>query len=347
MSAMPETPLPLDRPVVVLVVLTEKERQMFFGRSRVMESNARTTVQDLWSDTLDAARWEEQLAALRPDVLISGWSTPPLPESWVASDDCPLRYVCHVTGTVRRLVPRVFLERGGRVSNWGGLAARSVAEHALLLGLAALRDLPAWKPVLETPRQSRVWDSVRTRPLRGSRVGLHGFGAVARTLVELLRPFDVQICAYSAGVPDELMRDAGVTPVQALVDAFKGRDIVFDCEALTPQTQGSVTAEVLAALPDGAVFVNVGRGRVIDEPALVREASSGRIRVAVDVMSSEPAQADSPLVRAGALVSPHVAGPTVAEYPVLGDHALANVRRFLEGRPLDAVVTIESYDRST
>lgn len=70
------------------------------------------------------------LALTAPEVLVTGWSTPPLPEAWLAADGCPLRYVCHVTGSVRRLVPQSFLERGGKVSNWGEQVGPQVAEHA-------------------------------------------------------------------------------------------------------------------------------------------------------------------------------------------------------------------------
>ena len=334
-------------PSVVVVGLSGPELELFL-RGRRPDFGPAAVVHWVGTDGLTPAAWAERLERLRPNVLLSGWTTPPLPEAWLGASDCPLRYVCHITGTVRRLVPRVFLERGGLVTNWGGLAARSVAEQALLLGLAALRDLPGWHRAIELPRDQRKWDTVRTRPLHGARVGLHGFGAVARALIEMLRPFQVEISAYSAGVPAALMQRAGVTAATSLIEAFRGRDIVFDCEALTPASEGTVDTAVLAALPDGAVFVNVGRGRVIDEPALVREAASGRLRVAVDVMAAEPANVDSPLCRVpGVIVSPHIGGPTVAEYPVCGDLALANVRRHLAGQPVEAALTLEMYDRAT
>ena len=106
---------------------------------------------------------------------------------------------------------------------------------------------------------------------------------VARALVPLLRPFGVTIAAYSAGVPAALMQQAGITPAESLHALFADSEVLFECEALTPATQGCVTAELLGALPDDAVFVNVGRGQVVEEAALVHEARSGRLRLALDV----------------------------------------------------------------
>ncbi len=330
----------------VVLALTSAERALFFGDS----AGKREPAQARWLDpsSLDAGAWARFLATENPEVLLTGWSTPPLPEAWVTDAACRLRYVCHLTGSVRRLVPRVFLERGGLVTNWGSLAAASVAEQALLLALAALRDLGSWRACIERRPAKPRWDCVRTRPLRGARVGIHGFGGVARHLVELLRPFQVSIRAYSAGVPEAFMREHGVEPRASLEPVFQGSDIVFECEALTPATAGRVTAALLASLPDDAVFVNVGRGRVVDEEALAREAASGRIRVAIDVVSKEPIRADEPLCRIpGVIVSPHIGGPTVAEHPRCAALALENLDRFLRGDRPQAIVTLEAYDRAT
>jgi Phosphoglycerate dehydrogenase and related dehydrogenases len=332
----------------LVIALTEEERTLFFGSTAAGFSPLPAEVVWLRESDLTESGWRERLQALAPSVLVTAWQTPPLPSDWLQSPDCPLRYVCHVTGSVRRLVPRVFLERGGWVSNWGTLAAATVAEHALLLGLASLRNLVAWRAFMQQRPKTRPAARLGTRSLFGRRVGLHGFGAIARELVALLRPFRASVAAYSAGVPPAVMQDLGVEPCTSLETLFARSDIVFGCEALMPSTIGSVTASALAALPDGAVFVNVGRGRIADEDALLREAKSGRIRVAVDVVSHEPIDASSPwLDTANALVSPHIGGPTLDMYPEFGRHALDNLQRYFAGQTLAAVVTCESYDRST
>lgn len=332
----------------IVVALDSEERRLFVGAASTDFAQLPGLL--LWLEEADLAEsgWHDRLRQAAPEILVTGWATPPLPMEWLQSSECPLRYVCHLTGSVRRLVPRAFLERGGQVTNWGTLASAAVAEHALLLGLAALRNLPAWHSFMRRPQREQTVENLGTRSLFGRRVGVHGFGAIARELVNLLRPFRVSISAYSAGVPAKLMTEVGVQPCGSLHALFSRNEVVFDCEALTPRTEGSVTADLLAALPDHAVFVNVGRGRIADESALLAAARSGRIRVAVDVLSHEPIAPDSPWLEIEtALVSPHIGGPTLDLYPQLGVHALDNIQRFLGGKPLTAEITLEKYDRST
>lgn len=296
-----------------------------------------------WKQTAD------ELRALNPAVLITCWSTPALDAAWLASPDCRLRYVCHLTGSVRHVIPRAFLERGGLASNWGSIPAAAVAEQALLLALAALRNLPAWRGEFTRPDDFlQRMERLGVRTLLGRRVGIHGFGQVARALVRLLAPFGVEISAFSAGVPPELFSRHGVRRVGSLKELFAGNHVVFECEALTPRTAKSVGAQELAALPDGGVFVNVARSGLVDDVPLLQEARSGRLSVALDVFTQEPLPPDSPwLTLPGVVLSPHIAGPTFDQYAGCAAVAFANVQRFLRGETLEFVVTPEIYDRST
>jgi phosphoglycerate dehydrogenase-like enzyme len=290
-----------------------------------------------------------EIMRLNPEVLLTCWSTPSLPEAWLESGECRLRYICHLTGSVRHIVPRGFVERGGLVTNWGSIPSATVAEQALLLAMAALRNLGYWQEIFNRPgADSRRIERLHTRTLFGSRVGIHGFGQVARALVELLAPFRVAISAYSPGVPPALFNAAGVRQVSNLGQLFAESDVVFECEGLTPRTRESVQAADLAVLPDDAVLVNVARAGLINDAALLREAASGRIRVALDVFDSEPLRADSPWLRTpGVVLSPHIAGPTYDQYPECTRAAFDNLRRYFEKQPLESVVSLEIYDRST
>ncbi|HEU5081064.1 MAG TPA: hydroxyacid dehydrogenase [Opitutaceae bacterium] len=327
----------LDR--LVLIALTAADRRRFFEHEVDFEAAGWRAVEPAGD------QWEKTLFALNPEILVTAWGTPPLPRSWLEGSDCRLRFVSHVTGSVRRQVPRLFLERGGRVTNWGSAATASVAEQAVLLVLGALREASCWRQKIAMGGE---FGDLRTKPLAGRRVGIHGFGRIAVRVAQLLRPFGVEVQAFSAGVPNELFQREGVNRSADLESLFGWSEVLIECEALTPSTTGCVTAALLARLPDDAVFVNVGRGRVVDEAALVQEGMSGRLRIAVDVMSVEPVTANSPLCQIpDALISPHIGGPTMAEFSQLGPAALENVRRYRAGLPLDAEVTLELYDRST
>jgi phosphoglycerate dehydrogenase-like enzyme len=335
----------------IFFALNDYERRAFFSDELARELDA-LDVETRWrpEHPLAPGEWLSLLEEHRPDVIVSCWSTPSVPASFVAVGS-PLAYVCHLVGSVRNLVPRAFLERGGLLTNWGSIAGRTVAEHALLLALSSLRNQPAWRPLIHGPR-ANPWrpGSVRlkTRSLFGRRVGIHGFGHVARALVELLRPFNVEITAHSAGVPDSLMRSVGVTPCASLAELAAHSEIFFECEALTSLTADSIDAAVLAALPDHAVFVNVGRGPVVNESALLQEAESGRIQIALDVVTREPIDPASPLAALpGAVLSPHIGGPTYDHFPACGQLALENLARYLRGESLEARITPELYDRAT
>lgn len=318
----------------VLGWLTAADRARFFpGNDPLADRNVDVAA-------VDAV---ELLQKANPEVVVTSWQTPPLPGAWLDAESCRLRYVCHLGGTVRRIVPRSFLERGGLVTNWGGAVAGSVAEHALLLALAALRDLPAWSRG-KADREK----GPRTRTLRGKRVGIHGLGGVAQALVRLLQPFGVEVAAFSAGVPAAVFAAHGVREAGSLEELLAASEVFFECEALTPATEAILDATRLALLPEGAVFVNVGRGRLVAESALLAAARSGRLRVAVDVLEQEPITPASALCQVPeAIVSPHIAGPTQEEYAAIGRRAEENLRCYLRGETPADVVTLAHYDRAT
>jgi len=188
----------------------------------------------------------------------------------------------------------------------------------------------------------------RTSSLFGRRVGVHGFGNVARELVRLLQPFGVLVSAYDPYVSPELFASQDVKRLASLEALFNGNDVIVELAALSPETQGSVRSEHFSALPDGAVFVNVGRGAVVEEKALLEEAKRGRLFIGLDVFHEEPLPADYPLRGLpNVILLPHVAGPTPDRRVDAGAFGLANLRRFIKGLPLEGVVTRESYERST
>ena len=306
-----------------------------------------------WIDlsALDKAAWEKAFVDLEPTILVTGWGTPTLPDHSTRLAENRLRYVCHIAGSVRQIVPRRLIEQGVMVSNWGTTVSSDVAEHAMLLTLATLRNLPAWNAYMDAwpqrPAQA-LYIPLETRSLRGKRVGLHGFGSIARGLVQLLSPFGVDLAAYSWGVPPDLFEQHGVQRCDSLEELFSRSQVLIECEALTPQSRGTVNAAILSCLPDDAVFVNVGRGWVVDEDALAEVAITKNLRLGLDVYRQEPLPSESPLrAVSSALLSPHIAGPARDGFAGLCQFALANLQRYLLGEKIEAQVSLDVYDRST
>jgi phosphoglycerate dehydrogenase-like enzyme len=297
------------------------------------------------SELLDATRMSREdyyarFAALDPDVLVTCWTNPPVPASTGR-----LRYVCHVAGGVRTLVTRAQLERGLILTNWGSSISRTVAECALLLVLATLRRAGHWIPAMHRDGTWRTDDRPEGGSLFGRTVGLHGFGQVARELIKLLAPFGVPIGVCAPETDPALYASHGVRRVPTLEELFSSHDVVVEVAPLNPATTGIVTERILRLMRTGACFVNVGRGKVVDEEALVRIAREGRIQVGLDVFATEPLPADSGLRGLpNAVLLPHTAGPTVERRCDAGTHALENLIAYTQDRPLKALITPEVYD---
>ncbi|GAT32531.1 phosphoglycerate dehydrogenase [Terrimicrobium sacchariphilum] len=330
----------------LLFAISRREQELFLPG---LDPDAMGEVAVEWYDPLDTTEpWPRVLRRFQPTIIIACWSTPLLPEP-AAGQPLP-RYVCHLAGSVRNVVPRWFIEQGGLVSNWGSAVCEQVAEQALLLALAALRNVSDWHSYIRDygPLRANPALVLRTKSLYGRRVGIHGFGRIARALLDLLHPFRVDVAVYSDGVPPECILAHGATPLPSLGELFAQSEILFECEALTPHTQLSVTRNLLASLPDDAVFVNVGRGLTVDEAALKQEAASGRLRVALDVVHEEPVTSRTEMFSVNsAILSPHIGGPTSDEHPRCGEFALSNIQRYLAGEPVHARITLETFDRST
>lgn len=292
--------------------------------------------------------WDRALKSRRCRVLVTGWGTPAVAPELTTLGGGSIDYICHLGGAIRQVVSREMIASGLLVSNWGTTIAPLVAEHALLLILAALRNLPYW------PTYMRQWaaptgkDVIATRSLRSKKVGLYGLGAIARELVAHLRPFSVEISAFSAGVPSALFAESGVKEAESLRALCHDSDVLVCCEALLPRTKHSLNRETLGCLPRGAVFVNVARGPIVDEGALLEVARDRELRLGLDVFSCEPLPMDSPLFSLpGTVLSPHIAGPTHDFYGNCGDYAVANIARYAKGERPESQVTAAIYDRAT
>lgn len=330
---------------IVFFALNERERRLFFA-----DLSFELPAKSVWAEPKDlvSTDWAATMRRIRPTVLVSCWKTPALNPEWLDDEDFSLRYVCHLTGSIRSLVPRKFLERGILVTNWGLIPRTQVAEHALLLALGALRNQARWRDFIAKSTSNRSIGELGTRTLHGRRIGIHGFGSIAQTLIPMLEPFGVKIAVYAQGVPTELIAATGASPSPDLASLFAQSEVLFECEALNPATQGCVTGDILAQLPDGAVFVNVARGRLVDEAALWREAKDERIRLALDVVCDEPVSIDCPALHLpGAVVSPHIGGPTSDRYVECAKHALENIDRYLRRAEVKSRITPEIFDRST
>ena len=201
---------------------------------------------------------------------------------------------------------RAHVPDGVTLCNGRGIHDTSTAELALTLILSSLRGIPSWVRAQDRHEWQPGW-----RPaLADKRVLLVGYGAIGEAIERRLEPFEVEVTRVARTARD------GVHPFTALPELLPAAEVVVLVVPLTDETRGLVDAGFLAALPDGALVVNVARGAVVDNDALVAELVSGRLRAAVDVVDPEPVPPDHPFWDApGLLISPHVGGASSAMWP--------------------------------
>jgi len=215
-----------------------------------------------------------------------------------------------------------------------GNNADSVAEHALLLTLALLRQLPAAQANV---RQGALGAPLG-RMLAGRTVCLYGLGATARALAHRLRPMGVRLIGITrdpaAPKTAEFALDQCFSSSERH-EAMSRTDVLVLCFRLAHPMRGLVDASALAALPVGALLVNAARGGLIDYRALYDALSSGHLGGAgLDVYWTEPFPPDDPLLKfPNVLATPHVAGVTDGSYADIADVVASNIERLRRAEP--------------
>jgi phosphoglycerate dehydrogenase-like enzyme len=227
-----------------------------------------------------------------------------------------------------------------RVPGEVGGNADSVAELAVLHLLALARRLEENRSALTARRWS---ERPAGRSLRGSTIVVVGLGAVGAAVTLRLAPFGARLLGVRAqpelGGPGCLLGVAGPAGLPALLSVA---DAVICCAELNAGTSRLFGADEFAAMKPGALFVNVARGGLVDEAALLRALDSGQLGGAgLDVFAREPPDPESPLLRhPRVLATPHSGWLTERMFRCTGDAFAANLRRWADGgRPQWAVNT--------
>jgi phosphoglycerate dehydrogenase-like enzyme len=222
---------------------------------------------------------------------------------------------------------------GVTLCNAAGLHDTSTAELAIALALASGRHLDDFA----RNQPAGDWRFEFGRALADQRVLIVGYGHIGQAIERRLDGFEVasvtRVARHARTGPPR------VHPIEDLHRLLPQAGVVFIIAPHTPQTEGMIGAAELALLPDGALLVNVARGKLVDTDALVAELETGRIRAALDVTDPEPLPPDHPLWRQpGALISPHVGGASSAFFPRADRLMAAQLNRFVAGQPLENVV---------
>jgi phosphoglycerate dehydrogenase-like enzyme len=242
-----------------------------------------------------------------------------------------LRVVQTLSAGYENVLPHV--PDGVALATGAGIHDASTAELAVGLAIGALRGLPDFVRAAE----HGAWASGTRPALADRRVLVLGVGGIGSAIIDRLMPFEVSVTRVGTRARDD--EHGHVHGVEELPELLPRHEVVILATPLTDATRGLVDAEFLAAMPDGALLVNVSRGPVVVTDALVAELSSGRLLAGLDVTDPEPLPPDHPLWHApNVLISPHVGGDTTAFPPRARALLKDQLERFAAGRELRNVV---------
>jgi phosphoglycerate dehydrogenase-like enzyme len=246
---------------------------------------------------------------------------------------------CFNAGTDHPIFARL-LERGVQLTNSPGASAVPIA-HSAIAGLLALaRGLPLFG---EAQRERRWLDTGAIAPpldLAGQTLVVVGLGGIGGEIARLASALGMRVVGVRRSAPDALL------PVDELVPPARLREVLASASwlaiacPLTDETRGWIDADALALLPDGAHVINVARGGIVDEAALISELRCGRIAGAyLDVFEVEPLPESSPLWSLpNVIVTPHAAALSAGNRARQAELFLANLRRWALGEALANVV---------
>lgn len=226
-------------------------------------------------------------------------------------------------------IPRVV------ITTASGVHAQPLAEFCVMVMIAFHKRLPM---VLRDQRRKH-WERYAGTDLRGQTLVIVGVGRVGKEVARLGQALGMRVIGVKRST-------AGATPATLHLDVLYGPDelsralqVAQNLVLIVPhtaETEGMIGARELAMLPNGAVFINIGRGSVVDEAALIAALQSGRLLGAgLDVFRDEPLPSASPLWEMeNVIVSPHSASTSDRENARITDLFCENLKRFLAGEPL-------------
>ena len=242
--------------------------------------------------------------------------------------DMPRLQVCQLlTAGYDNAIP--YLREGVILCNAAGVHDASTAELAVGLAISSLRGID------DAARSMAAghWNHRNLPALADRHVVIVGAGGVGRAIQRRLEPFEVSITVVGRTARE------GVLATGDLPTLLPTADVVILALPLDPSTEHLVDATFLAAMPDGALLVNVARGRIVDTDALGAELSAGRIRAALDVTEPEPLPADHELWQLpGVLITPHLGGDSSAFLPRARRLVERQLAAWVAKEPLESVV---------
>ncbi len=284
-----------------------------------------------WNDTNEQLRGEElRKRIMDTDVCMTGWGSARYDRD-VLETAGRLRIIAHTGGSVSGIVSDYLYDKGITVLSGNMLYAESVAEGTVAYILSALRKIPYFSNEM----QKGVWSNsgyFYNEGLLEQKVGLVGFGMIAKFLVGMLKPFHNEIKVYDPYVSDEVLESYGVRRA-GLEELFASSKIISIHAAKTPDTYHLIGKKLLQLIPDDALFVNTARASIVDTAALEEELAKNRFQAVLDVYDVEPLPLDSKLLHLpNVILMPHMGGPTMDRRKLVTLALIDDILKIYEGK---------------
>lgn len=230
---------------------------------------------------------------------------------------------------------RSIAARGVTVTNSAGFNAVPIAQYVLAMLLRHAKNIPAW----EAAQRERAWRRVESDELTGRTLGLVGLGSIGREVARLARAFDMRVLGMRRQQTPVANVDALIPPAQ-LHRLLRESDYLVIAAPLTDETRGLLDTAAFAAMKPSAYLINVARGPIVDQAALIAALEDGRIAgAALDVFDEEPLTPESRLwTLPNVLITPHNAAASPRTLERGARTFIENLRRYAAGEPLEHVV---------
>lgn len=247
-----------------------------------------------------------------------------------------LRWVQASSSGVGEWIRRLgLLDAPVQVTNAAGIHATPLAEFVLFAMLYFAKRMP----LVESDRAARRWERFAGSLLRGRTLGIIGLGRVGRQIARVAAAVGVRVVGLRRSGTAVAEIDHTYSP-DSLHTLLAESDYVVLIAPYTPETDTLLDAAAIASMKPGAVLINISRGSLVDEEALIEALQQGRLGgAALDVFRHEPLPADSPFwALPNVLITPHSMSTVVGENDLLVDLFCDNLRRYIDGQPLRNVV---------
>lgn len=305
------------------------------GRQNQLQSEL-----DFFPEVITSENFERHLPELTQiEYIFSTWGMLQLDDEQI-SQLPSLKVVFYAAGSVQYFA-RPFLKKGILVVSGWAANAVPVAQMVVAQIILAVKGYYSAVRICKTSQGRNSYTNIYPGVFQ-NQIALLGAGMIGTKVIELLQPFEMQICVYDPFLSQNRAAQLGIKQV-SLEEAFEQGFVVSNHIADLSETKGLLRRDLFARMQPYATFINTGRGATVDEEGMLDVLSLRQdLTVLLDVTYPEPPSADSRIFDLeNVLLSPHIGSSVGREVLRQADYVIAEFHRFVEGEPLRYAVSLE------